>query len=491
MSVRCSLITGSLVLFIALLQGYNTVIAQCTNPINNFPYLQNFETTDGAWFSGGTGSDWAWGTPSKPVIQTAGSGSRCWIIGGLTGSSYTNGEASWLQSPCFNFTNLRFPYISMKLFWEMERQFDGASFQYSIDNGTTWTTLGSANETGNCLTTNWFNFAPITYLSPLTTIRDGWSGNIQPASGSCRAGNGSNGWVTATHSMLQLAGEPSVIFRFIFGAGTICNNYDGFAVDDILISEAPPNIADFSYTCTDGATVSFTNTSALCPDVFSWSFGDINSGTNNTSASENPAHTFSGPGIYTVSLTVAGPGNASSSISKDITILGLTTSVIKEADCQTNAGGSASVVVTGGSGPYTYNWNTTPIQTNAVITNAASGTYAVTVGQINACPATASLLIPLDNTCTGVYFPSAFTPNNDGRNDDFGVNGGVGAITSYKLSIYNRWGQLVFQTTNPFQKWDGTYKGVKMETGSLVWYAEVTLRGQSPERKKGTITLLR
>lgn len=296
---------------------------------------------------GGTGSDWAWGIPSKPVIQTAGSGSRCWIVGGLTGSSYTNGEASWLQSPCFNFTNLRFPYLSMKIFWEMERQFDGASFQYSIDDGATWITLGSANETANCLNTNWFNFGPITYLSPLTTTRDGWSGNIQPASGSCRAGNGSNGWVIATHSIIQLAGEPSVIFRFIFGAGTICNNYDGFAVDDIYIGEAPPNNAAFTYSCTNGNTVNFTNTSALCPDSFNWSFGDIASGTNNSSTSENPTHTFSGSGVYTVTLTVAGPGNASSTISKDITILGLTTSIIKEADCQTNTGGSASVTITG------------------------------------------------------------------------------------------------------------------------------------------------
>lgn len=126
-----------------------------------------------------------------------------------------------------------------------------------------------------------------------------------------------------------------------------------------------------------------------------------------------------------------------------------------------------------------------------MITNVSSGTYIVTVSQANTCPVTATVLIPLDNTCTGIYFPSAFTPNNNGRNDDFGVIGGLGAINSYKLSIYNRWGQLVFQTSNPFQKWDGTYKGSKLETGSLVWYAEVTLRGQSPERKKGTITIIR
>ena len=81
-------------------------MAQCTGGINSFPYNEGFETSTGSWVSGGAGNDWAWGTPSKPVISSAGGGSKCWVIGGLTGSSYTNAEASWLQSPCFDFSSL-------------------------------------------------------------------------------------------------------------------------------------------------------------------------------------------------------------------------------------------------------------------------------------------------------------------------------------------------------------------------------------------------
>ena len=62
----------------------NTV-AQCASPIATFPYNEDFEITNGAWTPGGTGSDWAWGTPTKPVITGAGSGTKCWVIGGLTG----------------------------------------------------------------------------------------------------------------------------------------------------------------------------------------------------------------------------------------------------------------------------------------------------------------------------------------------------------------------------------------------------------------------
>lgn len=57
---------------------------------------------------------------------------------------------------------------------------------------------------------------------------------------------------------MNLAGQPGVRFRFRFAAGSICNNYDEFAVDDIWIGEATPLSSDFSYTCSSNNTVSFT-----------------------------------------------------------------------------------------------------------------------------------------------------------------------------------------------------------------------------------------
>ena len=68
-----------------------TVHTQC---ISSFPYNESFEANDGGWVSGGAGNDWAWGTPAKPVITSAATGLKCWIIGGLTASVYTNAEAS-------------------------------------------------------------------------------------------------------------------------------------------------------------------------------------------------------------------------------------------------------------------------------------------------------------------------------------------------------------------------------------------------------------
>ena len=156
------------------------VLAQCAIPISAFPYSEGFELNNGGWTSGGTvGNDWAWGTPNKPVISSAASGTKCWIVGGLSASAYNNGERSWLQSPCFNFSNLAYPYISFKVFWETENIYDGASLQYSINNGASWNTVGAFNEPANCMNAIWYNQASVTNLTGLATNKAGWAGNKQ------------------------------------------------------------------------------------------------------------------------------------------------------------------------------------------------------------------------------------------------------------------------------------------------------------------------
>ena len=147
--------------------------------------------------------------------------------------------------------------------------------------------------------------------------------------------------------------------------------------------------------------------------------------------------------------------------------------------------------VTGGSGNYIYAWTTSPVQSTATATNLGAGTYTVTVNATDACSRTAEVIIPTDFSCIGIYFPSAFTPNGDGLNDSFGPLGSLSSLTNYSLSIYNRWGERVFSTTNPFQKWSGSVKGQVAGTGSFAWYAEYLLPGQSRVLRKGVITMIR
>lgn len=383
-------------LFIVLL--FNLVfssdtIAQCTFTVATFPYLENFENSEGNWFVNGSAPDWAWGAPTKPVINKAASGSNCWVTGGLTGSFYNNGEASWLQSPCFDFSVLQYPYLSFNVWWETENGYDGASLQYSIDGGISWKNLGSSSETANCLNNNWFNSQRVSFLSSFSSSPEGWSGSVQNPGGGCRSGGGSGGWVVASHILTNLAGEKNVIFRFTFAAGTQCNNYDGFAIDDFSIEEAPPNNGRIDYSCADSNTVDFGFSTDLCPTSYEWNFDDLASDQNNSSTNPTPTHVFSSPGTYNVSLKVSSDGNAPFTTNQQITILGLNTQVISPISCSGGSTGAIKVNVTGGAGPFSYSWNSVPVQTGNTANNLVPGTYKVDVSSAGACPVSASVTL--------------------------------------------------------------------------------------------------
>ncbi len=67
--------------------------------ISSFPYLQDFESNNGHWYTGGVNSSWQYGTPGNAVITRAANGNRAWVTGLTTG--YNNSEYSYLYSPCF------------------------------------------------------------------------------------------------------------------------------------------------------------------------------------------------------------------------------------------------------------------------------------------------------------------------------------------------------------------------------------------------------
>lgn len=362
--------------------------AQCGSVVSTFPYNEGFETS-AAWTSGGTASDWAWGAPAHPTISSAGGGTKSWCVGGLTGSFYNFSENSYLMSPCFDFTSLNYPWISFKIFWETELKWDGLTFQYSLDGGITWDNVGAYGDPVDCLNDNWFNHNNVSGLVT-SAAKHGWSGRVGATSGSCLGGNGSGSWITAKHCMTYLSGQPNVRFRFLFGSGFSCNNYDGIAVDDILIQNADPNASNFSYTCIGSSTVNFTNLSSPCSTGYIWDFGDPGSGASSTSDLTNPSHTFSGPGTYTVSLSSFGTCNQAGISTQTITVLGanaIGTNVI----CNGGNTGTATALVTGTTDVVSYSWNTTPVQTTATATDLVAGTYTVDISTPGSCAATATV----------------------------------------------------------------------------------------------------
>lgn len=146
-----------------------------------------------------------------------------------------------------------------------------------------------------------------------------------------------------------------------------------------------------------------------------------------------------------------------------------------------------------------YNWEpTAPIistdaNTISVSINETS-TFTVTVmDSINQrCFRTDSINIYfVDGICGApyIYVPNAFTPNSDGENDVMYVRGRN--ITELYFAIYNRWGELVFETKDQSIGWDGTYNGMKVDPAVFDYYLKFKCEGNEENFMKGNITVIR
>ncbi|MDY0903604.1 putative Ig domain-containing protein [Pedobacter sp. CFBP9032] len=104
----------------------------------------------------------------------------------------------------------------------------------------------------------------------------------------------------------------------------------------------------------------------------------------------------------------------------------------------------------------------------------------------NSSPVTGKATNPFGSQ---IYIPNAFTPNNDGKNDTFLIYGNT--IASARMSVFTQWGQLIFQSDNMSNGWDGTFKGVNQPVGVYVYMVEAQFNDGTSTMKKGTVTLIR
>jgi gliding motility-associated-like protein len=156
---------------------------------------------------------------------------------------------------------------------------------------------------------------------------------------------------------------------------------------------------------------------------------------------------------------------------------------------------SESILLSVPSGYLNYNWqpqyNITSIAPNRVNVNPEVNTsYRVEAEVFTGCKLSDTINIKVENCTQYIYFPNSFTPNNDGLNDTFKPLIG-GAMTKYELQIYNRWGQLVFRTTNKNEGWSGKLKGVQQDNGTFVWLCKYQFYGKPEKLIKGTVNIIR
>jgi gliding motility-associated-like protein len=209
---------------------------------------------------------------------------------------------------------------------------------------------------------------------------------------------------------------------------------------------------------------------------FSWQFGDGRSSTQ-----QNPLHTYNSAGNFPVKLIIQNKNCGVDSTSGTVAVkprprITLDDSIIM---CP----GEQRTIIAGGDFDSVF-WS------NGVLVNPATidgNQPAVSVIAFkDGCSSSDSVRIVLN---CDIYIPTAFTPNNDGFNDLFNLiplN-----IISYNMRIYNRWGELVFETEDLSKSWDGTHKGVACPVDSYVYAVSGVKKDNQSFSIKGTLTLLR
>lgn len=134
-----------------------------------------------------------------------------------------------------------------------------------------------------------------------------------------------------------------------------------------------------------------------------------------------------------------------------------------------------------------YTWNNN--STTSIITISGPGLYWLQVTDAKNCMGRDSILVLPKECYRGFYIPTAFTPNHDGKNEIF-KPAIFGNVTKYNFIILNRYGSVVFNTTDITAGWDGTFKGKEADTGTYTWVCNFKLNSFQ-NNEKGTVLLMR
>lgn len=127
---------------------------------------------------------------------------------------------------------------------------------------------------------------------------------------------------------------------------------------------------------------------------------------------------------------------------------------------------------------------------NFYLSPTQSTVYSVQAEDEFGCEWTSQFSINVQKCNNKIWFPTAFSPNRDGKNDRFKPSF-EGRLEFYQLSVYNRWGEKVFGTTEQTNAWDGYWRGALSPVDVYAWLCHYKFRNEPIKTQKGTLSLLR
>jgi gliding motility-associated-like protein len=239
------------------------------------------------------------------------------------------------------------------------------------------------------------------------------------------------------------------------------------------------------------------------PVSYLWSFGD-----GNTSTDITPTHTYGDPGTYFVTLTVTTPNGCSSDATgAGQVIVHATPTASFTASPWSTTFDSPTIDLTAqtGAGIVSYAWDLGDgdQENGAQVSHTYGdvGAFVVTleVTDLNGCTAEASHVVQI-LPVYDITIPNAFTPADGGGNgggyDPNALNNDVfypfvRFVKEFRMLIYDRWGELVFESNDVHIGWDGYYRGRLCQQDAYVYHIQVRFVDDHVIERRGDVTLFR
>ena len=269
--------------------------------------------------------------------------------------------------------------------------------------------------------------------------------------------------------------------------------------DNITITVLALPAVNIAANVTQGCSpvvVNFTNSTAGVSSC-SWDFGD-----GTTSVNCNETHVFTSPGCYNITFnasTTVGGCPVDTTINNMICVYAIPVADFVASPQPTNIYNTIINFTNTSVGANSYNWNFAGLGTGNSMNptfefpSDSGGTYPICLNVVSAQGC-------IDSVCHDVvingefliYVPNAFTPDGDGINDVFLPIVRGEDPTSYELMIFDRWGELIFQSNNKVIGWDGTHNNTKSKEDVYVWKVKVKKKENEDKLQYiGHVTLLR
>lgn len=194
------------------------------------------------------------------------------------------------------------------------------------------------------------------------------------------------------------------------------------------------------------------------------------------------------PDLYTVSITDA--NNCVYTSTVDILPSPIFTATLAASNMELYQGELITLTaLTGVSFTWTPNFSALDCYTCSIVKAQPyeDTRYCVDITTVDGCQD--SDCIDISILCGDVFIPNAFSPNNDGYNDELGVYGNC--INEVVFRVFDRWGAMMFETKDTKNKWDGKFKGTPVSTGVYIYQLIAKLKNGESVTKTGNVTVIK